>query len=119
MNDAKRACVAMVCGMLNNKSRSYSSVYDYKRGRHCLFGASNSGKNNIGVYDYDRKGFFQGTVPNFFDYVTSSHMLIREEGEGIAGYDFQSGQFFTATFSNNIISIFDHEFSAYFHYAIM
>lgn len=119
MNDSKRACVAMVCGILKKKGRSYSSVYDYKRGRHCLYGVSTASRNNVGVYDYERKGFFQGTVPNFFDYITSSYVQIREEGDGMSGYDFQSGHFFIVTFVDSIVSIYDGESASHFHYSLL
>ena len=119
MNDAKRACVAMACGLLKNRGRSYSTVYDYKRAKYCLFGVNQSGRNTVSVFDYDRRAFFQGTVPNFFDYATSSHVQLREEGNFMSGYDFQNSQFFSVTFNDNIVSIYDYDFSAFFHYSII
>lgn len=108
----------MACGLLKNKGRSYSSVYDYKRAKFCLFGVSRTGKNTVGVFDYDRKSFFQGTAPNFFDYATSSPIQIRENGNNMSGYDYQKGQFFSVTFNDNVVSIYDYEFSALFHYSL-
>ena len=119
MNDLKRACVAMACGVLKNRGHSYSSVYDYKRAKYCLFGVSQSGKNTVTVFDYDRKAFFQGSAPNYFDYATSSLIQIREEGDFMSGYDFQGNQFFSVIFNEGIISIFDNEFFAYFHYSLI
>lgn len=119
MNDKKRACVAMACGILKNKGRLYSSIYDFKRTRYCLFGVNQSGKNTLSIFDYDRKAFFNGTAPNFFDYATSSHVQIKEEGDFMSGYDFQSSQFFSVTFNNSVVSIFDYEYSSFFHYSLI
>lgn len=118
MDDAKRACVAMVCCMLKSRNRYYNSVYDFKRGKHCFYGVNTTGKNSVGVYDYDRKVFFQGTIPIFFDNASSSFVHLREEGEGMSGYDFQSGQYFIVSINENIVSIYDNEFASYYHYAV-
>lgn len=119
MDDAKRTCVAIACGMLKNKGRSYSSVYDYKRAKYCLFRVSLTGRNTVSVFDYDRKALFQGAAPNFFDFSTSSHVQIREEGSIMYGYDFQNSQFFSVFFNDNVVSVYDYEFSTYFHYSLI
>lgn len=116
MDSDKRACLAFIIGRAENGN--IHSVYDFNRGRFCLY-TSSGDAGNLQVLDHQRNSMLTGSLTGIFDFRTSSYMSINMNGSSFTGFDYGSSSFFSGTISGNVIMIYDGQASSYNTYTLM
>lgn len=110
MKDSTRARVVAVVTSAFKKT-SVSSVYDHQAGQHRRVSAD-AFQDKVSGYDHDSSTHFAGggsSNLNFYDYETSSHVLLKLEEDKFSGYDYYTQSHFQGTVSKNSVSFYDHE----------
>lgn len=116
MDSDKRACLAFIIGRAENSN--IHSVYDFGRGRFCLF-TSSGDAGNLQVLDHQRNSMLTGSLSGIFDFRTSSYMYVNMNGNSFTGFDYGSSTFFSGNISDNVIMLYDSQDSSYNTYSMM
>lgn len=116
MESDKRACLAFIIGRTQNSN--IHSVYDFGRGRFCLF-TSSGDVSNLQVLDHQRNSMLTGSLSGVFDFNTNSYMSINMNGGPFTGFDYGSSTFFSGNISGNVVMIYDGQESSYNTYSMM
>lgn len=116
MDSDKRACLAFIIGRAKNSN--IHSVYDFSRGRFCLF-TSSGDIGNLQVLDHQRNCMLTGSLSGIFDFRNSSYMSINMNGNSFTGFDYGSSTFFSGNISGNVVTIYDGQASSFNTYTIM
>lgn len=116
MDPDKRACLAFIIGRVQNSN--IHSVYDFGRGRFCLF-TSSGDASNLQVLDRQRNSMLTGALSGVFDFGSNSYMCINMNGNSFTGFDYGSSTYFSGNISGNVIMIYDGQTSSYNTYTIM
>ena len=74
--------------------------------------------NRIGLYDYERKCNFSGTLPHLFDDGTSAPVILEISGALFGGRDGASGKQFSGSVFGLQISLRDHASDQRFLYSL-
>lgn len=116
MDSAKRACLAFIIGRARNSN--VHSVYDFGRGRFCLY-TSSGDASNLQVLDHQRNSMLTGSLSGIFDFGSNSYLCINMNGNSFTGFDYGSSTFFSGTISGYVIMIYDGQTSSYNTYTTM
>ena len=117
MEDNKRACFALVAATLVNKKR-YNGVYDYHQSCHIAVSSSYVSGKTPNFYDHNRGAAISGNSQGMYDYATSSHVSIHENGKCVDCYDYESSSHITFTVNDNSVSAYDFETSSHYNYSV-
>jgi hypothetical protein len=116
MNPRTRACVAYVAGTKISGSSS-GSIYDYAQAKNLSISGQVDGQY-VNVYDYERKCYVSGMLPNLFDYGSGAPVSVEVSGQNFSGYDYSTKHHFSGSVSGNSVSLYDHGESKYFRYTV-
>lgn len=88
-----RACIAYLVGRMVSGT-ACSGVHDHDRGLDARIGGTVRG-SRVGLYDYDRKCNFFGTLPDLQDDAAGTRILLLIEEDRFSGRDCNSGLSFS------------------------
>ena len=77
MTDEKRRCLVFLYASIIRPTKSYRNVYDYQQGQYHFYRMTRRNGDNIMVFDYTRRSYMGGNLPNIYDYKESYHELRR------------------------------------------
>jgi hypothetical protein len=116
MSPGTRACIAYVAGrVVSGATTSY--LYDHTEARRLNIGGTVRG-DRVGLYDYDRKCSFSGSLPYLFDDGTSAQVLLEISGAAFGGRDGASGKQYSGSVLGSLISLRDHISGQSFKYSL-
>lgn len=112
----QRRCIAAIAAALINHIRP-NAVYDYDNHKYTQFMIDINGKN-ISFYDYERRSYITGILPNLYDYGTKKYVQLLFSGTYFNGFDFSTGTYFNGSVNGREVSFFDYEDSRYHNYGV-
>lgn len=116
MSPGTRACVAYIAGrVISGATGSY--LHDHTEARQLNIGGTVHGKR-IGLYDYERKCGFSGSLPYLFDDGTSAQVILDINGDLFEGRDGASGHQFSGSVVGSLISLRDDSSGQCFKYSL-
>ena len=107
MNANTRACLAYIAGALVN-GKGGRAVYDHTRSKHIEIGGSVT-PFRINICDFERGCNLTGTLSNFYDSGSNSHISLCVTGNSFRGHDTTCGESFTGRVNGNSVSIYDDD----------
>lgn len=118
MTDGKRRCLAFIAVCIVRSSLHYRNVYDHVNKRYSFFAVTRRSDNDIMVFDYDRRNYMGGELPNIYDYHSSSFVQLAINGTEIRVFDYEHGYHLNGNVSGKSINIYDYETGRYYSYYI-
>ena len=114
MTADKRAVIAFIVASIVNETQSSSSIYDYSRSKYFFYQVTEITREQVALYDFERKGCLRGNLSNIYDYVSGSYINVSAHNNNINGFDYESGYYFGGYVSGKTVYLYDYEAMKYF-----
>ncbi|UDM52016.1 hypothetical protein [Cupriavidus sp. MP-37] len=116
MNSGARACIAYIVARAISDSKA-SHAYDYSESKYVAF-TGDVTTREVNVYDYGRRCYCSGSLPQLYDYGNRKHIDLQVNGDRFSGFDYDSRKHFEGSVSGNSVSLYDYETSKYYNYTV-
>lgn len=97
--------------------KKVAGIHDHAAGQDLRIAAECRGEQLQG-FDGDRGTRFGGTFPEIYDEGEQAFISFERNGAEVKGYDRQSGTFYTAQLSDDLVQLYDHGAAAWFAYDV-
>lgn len=97
--------------------KKVAGIHDHAARQHLRIAAECRGDQLQGL-DGDRGTRFGGTFPEIYDEGEQAFISFERNGAEVKGYDRQSGTFYTAQLSDDLVQLYDHGAAAWFAYDV-
>lgn len=118
MTDEKRRCLVFLYASIIRPKKSYRNVYDYQQGQYHFYRMTRRNGDNIMVFDYTRRSYMGGNLPNIYDYKSASYISFQLIKPEIRCFDYEKSSFIKGQMTASIVSILDYETGKYYKYLI-
>lgn len=118
MTNEKRRCLVFLYASFIRPSKTYNNVYDYQQGQYHFYMVTRKDEKSIMVFDYSRRSYMGGNLPNIYDYKSSSFISIQQMKPDISCFDYERGSYIRGQMTASIVTLFDYETGSYYKYLI-
>lgn len=109
MNNDRIPCVAFFCACLNNQKKTPRCVVSNETFGISWFKKVDQPSGRLMVFDFQRRSFFGGKLPQLVDFAEKSIVMLRPEGQMYTGFDFKTKAAFRIFVVDDVVKIYDFQ----------
>ena len=118
MNIERIPCVAFYCACLYNQKKTPKCVVSNNTFGISWFKKVDQPSGRLMVFDFQRRCFFGGKLPQLVDFDERSIVMIRPEGNMYSGFDFKTKAAFRIFVIDDIVKMYDFQTNTSYEFSV-